>query len=1244
MGIVRINNEGLIVVAGRDGYLRAYRYPDGILKWTSFKTILYGSNISMEAPAVGFADFDNDGTPEVYAGSKIFNAVNGQWLCEGTAEYKGFSIQDSQTQGGSLSVAVDVNGDGKLELITGNCAWSVENNNGTWKMSKYKIADLDQLPKIDGVITVKKDGHVSVADLNSDGHPDAVISLVQYDAGSDKYYSILYGWDIFNNRILFHEYRPGNKESEIGANKSIPFIGNIDADKSLEIICLFDKDLRAYNLPPVFAPASTLSLAWSRQADERWGRTGITLFDFNQDGKAELVYRDQSKLRIIDGTTDGTTNLAIFDCYSATTWEYPVVADVDGDGAAEIIVASAAGSDRTKGNMYIYKSENMTQPWAPARKVWNQYAYNAVNINEDLTVPANQFNPATVFPGTDKQSGTDDDVRPFNNFLQQQTSLSKYGLPMWLAMEVEFDENEIEEYYDATGDSLVIKIKIKNVGYAPISAPFYVTAYKNSIEFDNVIAVDSTSQPVDPGAETVISVIIRNVSTQDIETIKIRLNDRRTNTQLQPECDYNANISIERKVDDILWARNDYVTIIEQTTVTVDIQANDSISDDCNTPVFRIIKQPSHGVATLNPANEMVYNFTDNSFFGIDTATYEIACNNDTTVADVHILRPHLLSAEYIACENALVTIRFEEIDNIMFDWYEEDMYGNPVKIESESFILEREKNSMPEQIFWAEPYYGSDDSKIVFPRYPVTVRHSDNCGLTTPTRGCAIDGTVIWREDFGGNSDNDPQYSTIPLPENITEHYFVSGVPVDDERYTLTKHFAGTSSLLPFDDHTIAGPDNGYFMLVNGAENAGKLLYTTTMTDLCGELPLYFSAWAGNPAIGTTAQLRFTVQDASTNETLVEYVSKVSSGGNWKFYGFRFINHVSSLKLSIYDDSGSDFVIDDIELRLCAPKVTTDKTDETIICYGDGLQITGTYHIDCTFDDDSLSYKWEFRHIESDVWVTLKHDTVTFANCGTVIAPFTTTWLIPQVDASNEGYYRLLVGSPSSIGNANCRASSDSIHVSIQKIPIVPDIRISVCPAPDRLIYLTSFLDSLNCIGIEWEKANNASPTIEDIEAGKISASNMKSNATYKYRYSLIAQCGTRSAIAYVHVLGNRLPRKIDTVVICKSQELSKYVQLNQILGLELNGTWNYNTPINPDNTVSDNVKVFSASSKYYGARVFNACQAWKTATHSDYTINYKGDTEAKKNMFEYTPPSGSCITQPQKLVIIITSKLAGN
>ena len=145
----------------------------------------------------------------------------------------------------------------------------------------------------------------------------------------------------------------------------------------------------------------------------------MSLFDFDRDGKAELVHRDEEKLRIIDGNGN---DLASIDCYSAIHTEYPVIVDLDRDGHADILVSGNFTGSKTMNNYRIIRYGSTSGGnWAPARPVWNQHACHPLHINDDLSVPAFPLNPAVaVFAGADGVPGSDDDVRPYNNFLQQQ--------------------------------------------------------------------------------------------------------------------------------------------------------------------------------------------------------------------------------------------------------------------------------------------------------------------------------------------------------------------------------------------------------------------------------------------------------------------------------------------------------------------------------------------------------------------------------------------------------------------------------------------------------------------------------------------------------------------------------------------------------------------------------------------------------------------------------------------------------
>ena len=113
--------------------------------------------------------------------------------------------------------------------------------------------------------------------------------------------------------------------------------------------------------------------------------TGSVVFDFEGDGFPEVVYGDELALWIFDGR-DGSVRPRDDGHNSRTLHEYPTIADIDNDGSAEIIVVNG-GSHYGNNSTGIYALGSTTDNWQRSRQVWNQHAYNIVNINEDLSVP-----------------------------------------------------------------------------------------------------------------------------------------------------------------------------------------------------------------------------------------------------------------------------------------------------------------------------------------------------------------------------------------------------------------------------------------------------------------------------------------------------------------------------------------------------------------------------------------------------------------------------------------------------------------------------------------------------------------------------------------------------------------------------------------------------------------------------------------------------------------------------------------
>jgi hypothetical protein len=1052
-------------------------------------------------------------------------------------------------------------------------------------MSAIKTLPENMLPE-----HAYRDGATMVADINNDNQLDVIVvskDTVRNSINELFNQTVVYVWtpEANGGSLIGHFTVPATAEYY-----GIPVIGNID-DTSFPEIVFIGTSNRMYALKydSTATKGDRIKLKWEFDVNNPSASTGMSLFDFDHDGKSEIVYRDPTRLRIIDGSGSAAQVKVTFDnVFSNALREFPVIADIDNDGHAEIVVqGNTTTATDNKGFVRVLKSNG--SPWAPARSVWNQYAYNAVNVHENLAIPTEQFNIAGEFPGPDGEiNQKDDNMYPFNSFMQQQTFINEHGTPLMFAPDI-FLTDAITFNYDATGDSLMIYFRIKNNGKADMQAPVYIATYKNGA---GNMSIDSLMLDSNMGAIKPASVTIREFSKYlPIDNITMMLNNKGTGLDKfpNPECKYDNNDTVFL-YNSLLLANNDYVLTLDEASVTINVFDNDSIPDNC-TPSINLSAQ--HG-STVVVTGGILY-IVDEGYKSHDTITYSISCDGNISTAKAFIFRLRPLSMQYAACDGASITMGFHEIDGIEYYWYDAPTEGNLVSGTTEtnpSNTLTVVKGSDDDiGTWWVEPVYGN----IVFPRRRVELKAGD-CEVETP-HDCAKDGTLIWKENF--NSDN-----------------------------------------------------NG-FLMINGHAPSGKL-YQQKIKELC-KSDLYFSLWAR----GCNALLKWTVYDAADNSVLATFVQTelkresnsacVNPNTPWKQYGFSFTlpEGVDSVYFDIHNynaiANGDHFAIDNIEVRLCTPKVNINITGDTLVCADSELDIIGTFIDDkCTFGN-GISYKWEFRHIDSTNWKVIGDGNATI-DCDAIEITGRTVESkldISPVNKTNEGYYRMLLGSNSSIDNANCRTVSDSALVRVVEVYKATDIRIDICPLPARKISLTSFVDTIDYTNVVWAKVTPAGPEILNTETGEINSQGL--NSTHTYRYSLTSKCGTSSAVAYAHSLKDRCQRKIDTIVVCKNQATSRFVHINRILGLALDGgTWSY--PFDAKNTISSNILSFPASSKYHGAKVFNAGKAWDEAianNDADYAINYKGDANARKFVFRYSV-AGSCIGAVNKdIVIIVTEHL---
>jgi membrane carboxypeptidase/penicillin-binding protein PbpC len=230
-----------------------------------------------------------------------------------------------------------------------------------------------------------------------------------------------------------------------------------------------------------------LKISWALEHTDNSNGTGLTMFDFNNDGAFDLCYRDEHYIRVISpklGATDyirsdatpATSNAILFrsGIGSWTAYEAPAIADINMDGSADIIVMGSTDS-RVQYAHFIRAFEYASgyQKWAPAPPVWNQGQYNPLYINEDLTVPARPQSMLTKY-----YNGTDS-IQPFNGAWIQQPIVQegKNYLPVYRIPDAVITDMSIK-YNSAT--SSTVTVTIRNDGTASLNSETPIAFYQTT--------------------------------------------------------------------------------------------------------------------------------------------------------------------------------------------------------------------------------------------------------------------------------------------------------------------------------------------------------------------------------------------------------------------------------------------------------------------------------------------------------------------------------------------------------------------------------------------------------------------------------------------------------------------------------------------------------------------------------------------------------------------------------------------
>ncbi len=319
----------------------------GKVKWTGKDIGAYKNVTASYCHAIAVYDLDGDGTPEIIVAFEVFDSKGN----------KKFGYDESSFDGQywcPANTAADLDGDGKLEVIFGNAAFHADGSK-YWSIAgppgQPQVADLngDKIPEIfvsrqDGVMVLSHDGKIL--------------------SGPAQAYDQMTSPNCWSKPGVIHDF-DGDGHPDI-------------SDSSCSHVSVYHVN------PSTFA----LTTNWTPMAvDDTSGLASSTAFDFLGRGIADGVYGDQDNLWVFNGVT-GAVELSATRS-SGTLIEYPIVADVDNDGSADIVVVSNTGGDNPsnyKNTVAVY--EDSQKRWIPTRRIWNQHAYHVSNVREDGTIPA----------------------------------------------------------------------------------------------------------------------------------------------------------------------------------------------------------------------------------------------------------------------------------------------------------------------------------------------------------------------------------------------------------------------------------------------------------------------------------------------------------------------------------------------------------------------------------------------------------------------------------------------------------------------------------------------------------------------------------------------------------------------------------------------------------------------------------------------------------------------------------------
>ena len=707
------------------------------------QSVTNGALFSKPLPQV--VDIDGDGKAEVVVYNKIYDAQTGRFIMkfEDLSGTRGTSSayvgQDQSCDYGDYDIGFsyiyDVDRDGVYDIAAGGKLY-------------YQISLVKKTYQIRTFSEIK-DGHTAVADINADGIPEIIVSVLT-NTSANSYQLLVWDPGLLKKNMQ-GDIIPDDRTPEKMVDLRVPcdpsghnghhsyiYVGDVDGKeqngkKFPEISVLgphffLGGGLNARDVPVhpnvkdgalqndfryssdseggIYSftwddnatdPADRLKISFLLEHQDNSINTGFTLFDFDNDGVQDICYRDEQTLRIISASkslvrTD-ETDIGIIrfnqKVRSYTGYEYPVVADIDGGGSAKMLVM---GYQHNSNHVfsYVYAVESSTGKFAPAPKVWNQFMYSPLKINEDLMTPLHRLNPLDTSLRFHPRADNGVWTFPYNNTITQVvksaifSDINSSGDTVSVLRPVVYTADAQILHAKINRQDKKLQVYVKNNGDATLNAFIPVCLYRED-DIPNGF-IKSYTLGTDLFVDDSLFVEYDLTDTElGYDFITLRVSDATTGSDTQDkfmtvysDCNWADNIA---EIGDFVL-RDVNATVAEYKSVIIDVLANDTIPQGCEarlqaanitTPAGDGILSGDFGTVEII-GNKLEYTAPATYSDGVVKITYKITCGQITRSADVYIYILESCYGHFSVCKDEPYQVCLEShIENVKYEWYNED-------------------------------------------------------------------------------------------------------------------------------------------------------------------------------------------------------------------------------------------------------------------------------------------------------------------------------------------------------------------------------------------------------------------------------------------------------------------------------------------------------------------------------------------------------------------------------------------